>query len=161
MAQVPPLTSAAEQRAIDRALAMALSEDREGALRIVVALLEDEPLSVFNTFVCAWLLGGLGRKQELELGMRAALERAVFEGNLPLAIAAHGLLRDAELVDDSQLEAIAAAFAKGSSRLSDKRGAPPQMAAAPKESPALGEDISGDALLERAAKSLHAAKTAQ
>jgi cAMP-dependent protein kinase regulator len=161
MAQVPPLTSVAEQRAIDRALALALSDDREGALRIVAALLEDEPLSAFNTFVGAWLLGGLGRKHELELGLRAALERAVFEGNLPLAIAAHGLLRDAEFVVDSELEAIATAFAKGSTRLSDRRGAPPQMASAPKESAPLGADLTGSALLDRAAKSLTAAKAAQ
>jgi cAMP-dependent protein kinase regulator len=161
MAQVPPLTSAVEQRAIDRALSLALDEDREAALRIVTALLEDEPLSPFNTFVAAWLLGGMGRKTELELGLRAALERAVFEGNLPLAIAAHGLLRDAELVDDTELEAMAAAFAKGSSRLSDKRGAPPQMAATPKESAPLADELSGDALLERAAKALSAAKAAQ
>lgn len=161
MAQVPPLTSAVEQRAIDRALSLALDEDREAALRIVTALLEDEPLSPFNTFVCAWLLGALGRKAELELGLRAALERSVFEGNLPLAIAAHGLLRDAELVGDTELEAMAAAFAKGSSRLSDRRGAPPQMAAAPKESTPLGDELSGDALLERASKSLKAAKAAQ
>ncbi len=161
MAQVPPFTSAAEQRAIDRALALALAEDREGALRIVAALLEDEPLSAFNTFVAAWLLGGLGRKAELELGLRAALERSVFEGNLPLAIASHGLLRDAELVVDAELEAMAAAFAKGSSRLSDKRVAPPQMAAVPKESAPLGDELTGDALLERAIKSLKAAKAAQ
>ncbi|HKY38853.1 MAG TPA: cyclic nucleotide-binding domain-containing protein [Polyangiaceae bacterium] len=161
MAQVPPLTSAAEQRAIDRALSLALAEDREGALRIVAALLEDEPLSAFNTFVGAWLLGDLGRKVELELGLRAALERSVFEGNLPLAIASHGLLRDAELADDTELEAMAAAFAKGSSRLSDRRGAPPQMAAAPKESAPLGDELTGDALLERAAKSLKTAKAAQ
>ena len=161
MVQVPPLKGAVEERAIDRALALALSDDRQGALRIAAALLEDEPLSAFNTFVAAWLLGAEGRKTELELGLRAALERAVFDGNLPLAIAAHALLRDAELVIDEGLESMAAAFAKGSSRLSDKRGAPPQMAAATKEPAPLDEKLSGDELLERAAKILQAAKNAQ
>src|SRR6187551_1182096 len=103
MAQVPPLKGVVEERAIDRALSLALSDDREGALRIAAALLQDEPLSAFNTLVSAWLLGALGRKAELELGLRAALERAVFDGNLPLAIAAHALLRDAELVVDGEL----------------------------------------------------------
>ncbi len=161
MAQVPPLTSAVEQRAIDRALSQALEKDREGALRIAVALLEDEPLSTFNTLVVAWLLTGTERKQEAELGLRAALERAVFEGNLPLAIASHALLRDAELVVDEALESMASTFAKGSSRLSDKRGAPPQMAAPAKESSALPDSLGGTALLDRAAKSLTAAKAAQ
>lgn len=161
MAQVPPLKSAAEQRAIDRVLALALNGDREGALRIIAALLEDEPLSAFNTFVAAWLLGGAGRQAELELGLRAALERALFDGNLPLAIAAYALLRDAELPVDAELDAMAAAFAKGSSRLSDKRVAPPQMSTLPKESQALEPALAGAALLDRAAHSLKAAKASQ
>ncbi|HXK20182.1 MAG TPA: hypothetical protein VNG33_20360, partial [Polyangiaceae bacterium] len=71
MVQVPPLKGAVEERAIDRALGLSLAEDRPGALRIAAALLEDEPLSAFNTFVVAWLLGAEGRKAELELGLRA------------------------------------------------------------------------------------------
>lgn len=161
MAHVPPLSSTVELRAIDRALALALDGELEGALRITAALLEDEPLSAFNTLVMAWLLGAAGRNAEHELGLRSALERAVFDGNLPLAIAAYALLRDAELDVDDGLDALAAAFAKGSSRLSDKRGGPPQMAAAPQESPALETSLEGDALLERAAQSLQAAKKAQ
>lgn len=161
MAQVPPLKGVVEERAIDRALALALAEDREGALRIVAALLEDEPLSAFNTFVTAWLLGALGRQAELELGLRAALERAVFDGNLPLAIAAYALLRDADLVADEGLESMAAAFAKGSPRLTDRRGAPPQMAPQPKESAALDAELGGEALLDKAVELLKAAQAAQ
>jgi cAMP-dependent protein kinase regulator len=161
MAQVPPLSTTVELRAIDRALALSLDDDREGALRITAALLEDEPLSAFNTLVMAWLLGADGRQAEHELGLRSALERAVFDGNLPLAIAAYALLRDAELNVDDGLEALAATFAKGSSRLSDKRGVPPQMAAPPQESPALEASLKGEALLDRAVQSLHAAKKAQ
>src|SRR5689334_4650621 len=151
MVQVPPLKGAVEERAIDRALSLALADDREGALRVAAPLLEGEPLSAFNTFVTAWLLGALGRPAELELGLRAALDRAVFDGNLPLAIAAYALLRDAELAADEGLEAMAAAFAKGSARIADKRGAPPQMASAAKEPPPLDDDLKGEALLERAA----------
>ena len=161
MVQVPPLKGAVEERAIDRALSLSLADDREGALRLVAALLEDEPLSAFNTFVTAWLLGGLGRKSELETGLRAALERAVFDGNLPLAIAAHALLRDAELTVDEGVESMAAAFAKGSSRLSDKRGAPPQMASPAKEPAPLDDKLKGEELLERASAILQAAKAAQ
>lgn len=161
MAQVPPLKGVVEERAIDRALSLSLSDDREGALRIAAALLKDEPVSAFNTLVTAWLLGALGRKAELEFGLRAALERAVFDGNLPLAIAAYGLLRDAELVADEGLESMAAAFAKGSARLSDKRGAPPQMAPQPKDSDALDAKLTGDELLDEAANILKAAKEAQ
>ncbi len=72
MVQVPPLQGAVEERAIDRALSLALDDDSEGALRVAAALLEAEPLSAFDTFVTAWLLGKLGRKEELELGLRAA-----------------------------------------------------------------------------------------
>jgi len=161
MVQVPPLKGAVEERAIDRALSLSLTGDREGALRIAAALLESEPLSAFNTFVNAWLLGALGRKPELELGLRAALERAVFDGNLPLAIAAHALLREAECDVAEGLEQMAAAFAKGSSRLADRRGAPPQMAPTSKEPSPLDEALSGDELAERGAEILRAAKTAQ
>jgi CRP-like cAMP-binding protein len=161
MAQVPPLRGVVEERAIDRALALALSDDREGALRISAALLQDEPLSAFNTFVVAWLLGALGRTDEHELGLRAALERAVFDGNLPLAIAAYALLRDADLTADEGLESMAAAFAKGSSRLADRRGAPPQMSSQPKESPALDPELAGEALLDKACELLKAARAAQ
>ncbi|HVY25589.1 MAG TPA: cyclic nucleotide-binding domain-containing protein [Polyangiaceae bacterium] len=161
MVQVPPLKGAVEERAIDRALSLALADDREGGLRLALALLEDEPLSAFNTFVTAWLLGALGRKQHLELGLRAAVERAVFDGNLPLAIAAHALLRDAELASDSELESMASAFAKGSARISDKRGVPPQMASSAKEPEALDEKLKGDELLEKAAAVLTKAKAAQ
>lgn len=161
MVQVPPLKGAVEERAIDRALSLSLASDREGALRLAAALLEDEPLSAFNTFVTAWLLGQLGRKAELETGLRAALERSVFDGNLPLAIAAYALLRDADVAADEGLESMAAAFAKGSSRISDKRGAPPQMSSAANEPAPLDAKLSGDELLERAAKALQAAKAAQ
>ncbi|HEY6079802.1 MAG TPA: cyclic nucleotide-binding domain-containing protein, partial [Polyangiaceae bacterium] len=161
MAQVPPLATAVEQRAIDRALALALKEDREGALRIAAGLLADEPLGAFNTFVTAWLLGDLGRAAELELGLRAALERAVFDGNLPLAIAAYALLRGADLDAEPGLESMAASFAKGSSRLSAKRGGPPRMASPVNESSPLDAELTGDALLDAAAKSLQAAKAAQ
>lgn len=151
-----------EERAIDRALSLALVDDTEGALRVAGALLEAEPLSAFNTLVTAWLLGKRGRKAELELGLRASLERAVFDGNLPLAIAAHALLRDAELPVEAELSSMAAAFAKGSNRLSDKRVGPPQMAAAPnKEPPPLDEKLEGDELLERGAEALRKAKAAQ
>jgi cAMP-dependent protein kinase regulator len=130
-------------------------------LRLAVALLDDEPLSAFNTFVTAWLLGALGRKQHLELGLRAAVERAVFDGNLPLAIAAHALLRDSELSSDAELESMAAAFAKGSARISDKRGAPPQMASREKEPDALDAKLTGEELLDKAAEVLAKAKAAQ
>ncbi|HYP91364.1 MAG TPA: cyclic nucleotide-binding domain-containing protein, partial [Polyangiaceae bacterium] len=161
MVQVPPSQGAVEERAIDRALSLSLSGDREGALRIAAALLEREPLSAFHTLVNAWLLGGAGRKEELALGLSAALERAVFDGNLPLAIAAHALLREAEQSADGGLDAMAAAFAKGSSRLASKRVAPPQLAAVSKEPAPLDEKLSGDELLDRAGEILRAAKAAQ
>jgi cAMP-dependent protein kinase regulator len=161
MAQVPPLTTAVEERAIDRALSLALKDDREGALRIAAGLLVDEPLSAFNTFVTAWLLGALGRPAALELGLRASLERAVFDGNLPLAIAAHALLRNAGFTADEGLETMAATFAKGASRLSLVRGAPPRMTVAPKESPQLDTKLEAEALLDAATKNLEAAKLAQ
>ncbi|HEX2876837.1 MAG TPA: cyclic nucleotide-binding domain-containing protein [Polyangiaceae bacterium] len=161
MVQVPPLKGAVEERAIDRALSLSLASDREGALRLAAALLEDEPLSAFNTFVTAWLLGELGRKAELETGLRLALERSVFDGNLPLAIAAYALLRDAGVPADEGLESMAAAFAKGSSRLSEKRGAPPQMSSAASDPAPLDASLKGDELLDRAAKALQAAKAAQ
>jgi CRP-like cAMP-binding protein len=162
MVQVPPLQGAVEERAIDRALSLALDDDTEGALRVTAALLEAAPLSAFDTFVTAWLLGKQGRKDALELGLRAALERAVFDGNLPLAIAAQALLREAELPVEAELESMAAAFAKGSPRLSEKRVSPPQLAAtAIPEPPPLSEELAGEELLDRASEILKQAQAAQ
>jgi cAMP-dependent protein kinase regulator len=139
----------------------ALQDDREAGLRIAAALLEDEPLSAFNTFVTAWLLGELADGAAAVSGLTAALERAVLDGNLPLAIAAHALLRDRHQVGDRGLSAMAAAFAKGSPRLAERRGAPPQLSRRETEPEALPADLTGSALLARAAEILNAAKSAQ
>lgn len=160
MAQSPP-QAAVEERPLDRALSLSLAGDGEGALRVAGAVLKDEPLSAFNTFVVAWLLGRAERAEEAQLGLSAALERAVFDGNLPLAIACHALLRQADVEDEQGLESMAAAFAKGSARLSDKRGAPPQMAATPKAPEPLAAELSGEELLAEVAGILKAAKEAQ
>jgi CRP-like cAMP-binding protein len=162
MAQVPPPQAAVEERAIDRALSLSLDDEHEAALRVAAALLEEDPLSAFRTFVTAWLLGKLGRDAELELGLRAALDRAVFDGNLPLAISAQALLREAGLSAEAELETMATAFAKGSPRLADKRVAPPKLAAKPAvEPPPLEDSLQGEELAERAADVLRKAKAAQ
>ncbi len=140
---------------------MGLSDDREGALRVAAALLEEEPLSALNTLVSSWLVGSLGRKQDSELGLRAALERAVFDGNLPLAVAAHSLLRQVDSSGDDGLDSMAGAFAKGSPRISEKRGAPPDMASPAKEAKPLDGSLVGAELLTRATAILLAAKNAQ
>jgi CRP-like cAMP-binding protein len=161
MVQVPPLKSAVEERAIDRALSLSLGDDREGGLRVAGALLEAEPLSALYTLVTAWLLGALGRTKQGELGLRVALERAVFDGNLPLAIAAYALLRDADAATDAELENMSAAFAKGAPRVSDKRVGPPQMAPSTNDPGPLDGELEGEALLDRATAILDAAKAAQ
>jgi CRP-like cAMP-binding protein len=161
MAQTSPLTAVAEERAIDRALSLALNDQREGALGIVAALLEQEPLSAFNTLTTAWLLGELGRAADAEQGLRAALARAVLDGNLPLGIAAHVLLGRAGAEDEAGLGSMAAAFAKGSPRLAQRRGAPPQLSGPQRDPAPLDASRKGDALLDEAARVLGVAIAAQ
>jgi cAMP-dependent protein kinase regulator len=136
---------------IDQALTFAEASDYEGALRYSAALLETDPHAAMRLLVSAWMLGALGDQESAQSGLRVAVERAVDSGNLPLSVTAACKLREFGGDGEGSLSLIAKAFAKGSSRLLDKRGAPPNLPGTGADFTPLPDSLQGKALLERAA----------
>src|SRR3954471_3691433 len=136
---------------IDQALTFAEAGDHEAALRYSAALLELDPRAAVRLFVSAWMLGALGDRDNAKRGLEVAVERAVDSGNLPLSVAAACKLREFGGDNDAALSLIAKAFAKGSSRLLEKRGAPPGLPGVSSNFTPLSDSLFGEALLKKAA----------
>lgn len=142
---------------IDQALTFAEAGEHEKALRYSGALLEAEPRAALRVLLTAWMLGALGDTDSAQRGLEVAAELAVDSGNLPLSVAAARKLQEYGGDSAASLDLIAKAFAKGSSRLLDKRGAPPNLpGVAPNFTP-LAEGLHGKALTEKAWTLLEAA----
>lgn len=136
---------------VDLALTFAEASEYEPALRYAAALLEAEPRAALRLFISAWMLGALGDRDSAKRGLEVAVELAVDAGNLPLSVAAARKLREYGGDDGAALTSIARAFAKGSKRLLEKRGAPPNLPGVVADFAALPDTLQGKALLERAA----------
>ena len=136
---------------IDQALTFAEASMHEAALRVSAALLELDPRAAVRLFVSAWMLGALGERDTAKHGLEVAVERAVDAGNLALSVAAACKLREFGGDDAASLSLIAKAFAKGSARLLEKRGAPPNLPGVSAGFSPLPDSLSGKELLERAA----------
>jgi cAMP-dependent protein kinase regulator len=135
---------------IDQALTLAEASDYEGALRSSAALLEADPAGALRLWLSAWMLGALGEHTSAQQGLEVAVERSVDAGNLPLAVAAARKLREFGGDDAASLSLIAQAFAKGSSRVLEKRGAPPSLPGVSPNFTPLPDALSGSALLDKA-----------
>jgi len=135
---------------IDQALTFAEAADYEAALRHSAALLELDPRAAMRLFVSAWMLGALGDRDNGKRGLEVAVERAVDAGNLPLSVASACKLREFGGDDAAALSLIAKAFAKGSTRLLEKRGAPPNLPGVSADFTPLADSLTGQALLEKA-----------
>src|SRR6478609_1005300 len=136
---------------IDQALTFAEASMFEAALRYSAALLELDPRAAQRLFLSAWMLGALGEQEAGKRGLSVAVERAVDSGNLPLSVTAAVKLREYGGDGEAALSAIAKAFAKGSARLLDKRGAPPpNLPGVAAGFSALPDSLSGKALLDKA-----------
>lgn len=136
---------------IDQALTFVEASDHESALRYSAALLEADPGAALRLLLSAWMLGALGDRDTAKRGLEVAVELAVNAGNLPLSVAAACKLREFGGDGRASLSSIARAFAKGSSRLLDKRGAPPNLPGVAADFTPLPESLHGEALLEKAA----------
>src|SRR6188768_441698 len=141
---------------IDQALTFAEASMYEAALRTSAALLELDPRAAMRLFISAWMLGALGERETAKHGLEVAVERAVDSGNLALSVAAACKLREFGGDGAAALSTIAKAFAKGSPRLLDKRGAPPDLPGVGAGFSPLPETLSGKDLLEKAAASVEA-----
>ncbi len=142
---------------IDQALTFAEAGEFESALQISAALLEVDPRAAVRLFMSAWMLGALGDKENAKRGLEVALERAVDTGNLPLSVASACQLREVGGDGDAALSQIAKAFGKGSPRLLDKRGAPPNLPGVGADFTPLPDSLKGKELLEKAVAILETA----
>ncbi|HYP75724.1 MAG TPA: cyclic nucleotide-binding domain-containing protein [Polyangiaceae bacterium] len=140
----------AKSSPVDQALTFAEASMYEAALRYSAALLELDPRAALRLFLSAWMLGALGEQETAKRGLSVAVERAVDSGNLPLSVTAACKLREFGGDGAAALSAIANAFAKGSARLLDKRGAPPNLPGVGEDFSPLPDSLSGQALLEKA-----------
>ena len=148
------MASPALERPIDQALTFAESSDYAAALRYSAALLEGDPRAALRVLVTAWMLGALGDVENAKRGLAVAVERAVDAGSLPLSVAAACKLRDFGADHTASLSLIAQAFCKGSSRLLDKRGAPPNFPSVGSDFTPFHQSLEGEELLKKAVEIL-------
>src|SRR6187399_23110 len=86
--------ASAEPSSVDRALEAWAAEKYAAGLRAALPVLEAQPADALALFTCAYLGAKLGEPAAFADGLRAAGERAIDLGNLPLAIAACGFARE-------------------------------------------------------------------
>ncbi len=143
-----------EPSSLDQAFEAWASGDTAGALRTAVAVLEAHPADPVALFVSAYLGGKLGDAAAFGDGMRAAAERAIDVGNLPLSIAICGYSRELGVDASTLYDAAATAYARGSNRI--KRQAPPALPTAGPRVKPLPSTLDQAALAARTAKAVRA-----
>ncbi|HEY4103644.1 MAG TPA: hypothetical protein VGM44_07120, partial [Polyangiaceae bacterium] len=148
------MASPAPESPIDQALTFAERGEHEIALRYAASLLEGDAKSALRVLVTAWMLGSLGDADNAKLGLEVAVELAVDSGSLPLSVAAACKLREFGGDHEASLSLIARAFSKGSARLLDKRGAPPNLPGISPNFTPFHESLEGEELLKKAAEIL-------
>jgi cAMP-dependent protein kinase regulator len=149
--------SATNDSPLDRALALLLADENEAALRWSAAVVQQDPTIASALILTARLLATLGRTEAAAEGFLVGLKRAIDAGNLPLAVAAAADLRALGADVEDHLDAIAAAFALGSSRLSPDASPPPPPLQAFEGFQPLSSFLTGPALLSKATQIIHSA----
>ena len=149
-AATDPPEAGATDLPLDHALSLLLADETENALRWGAAVLESGPWTPSALVVTARLLDQMGRRRAAMEGLKLAVQQAIAEGNLPLAMAAIGDLRALGADVAEPLDRIAAAFCEGSDRLRDSQTAPllPQLG----EFRPLSPFLTGPALASKAAQ---------
>src|SRR5205085_8008667 len=112
---------------VDRALALLLADEVEAALRWSAAVVERDASIPSALVITGRLLKLLGRTEAAVEAFELAVRIAVDAGNLPLAVAAIGDLRELEVDVADALDGVAAAFCLGSPRLLDSAAPPPPL----------------------------------
>jgi CRP-like cAMP-binding protein len=143
-----------EPSSLDQALEAWAKADHAAALRASLPVLEAQPGDPLALFVSAYLGAKLGQPAAFADGLRAAAERAVDLGNLPLAIAVCGFARELKIDAAGLYDAAATAYARGSARI--KRQAPPALPTAGPSAKPLASSVDRAALLTRATKAVRA-----
>ena len=107
---------------VDRALALALANEKDTALRWAAAIVTADPAMASGLLLTGRLLADLGRLEGAREALEVCVARAIDTGQLPLAVAACSDLRTLGADASKHFDAIADAFAAGSSRLGDGGG---------------------------------------
>ena len=165
MRAVPPLLpdapppSASGETPIDRAIALALSNELYAALRWTAAIVKRDPTMATALALVGRLLGELGHREVARTACEVAVERAIDVENLPLAVtSAHELARFGG-ESDKYLDLIADSFCKGSPRLGQGAPPPPPLPQAEDSFAPLSNALTGHALVqERRSTLVHDAK---
>src|SRR5579863_6818520 len=113
---------------IDRALTLLLANEPESALRWAAAVVERDASIPSALVITCRLLEQMGRPEAAIEGFGLAVRRAVDAGNLPLAVAAIGDLRELGVDVGTHLDDLATAFCQGSPRLQETDTPPPPLA---------------------------------
>ena len=144
---------------VDRALALALANEKDTALRWATAIVAADPAMASGLLLTGRLLADLGRLEGAREALEICVGRAIDAGQLPLAVSACSDLRTLGADASKHFDAIADAFASGSSRLGDGGGHPPKLPHADEFHP-LASVLTGPALLGKATEVVHEAKRA-
>ena len=144
---------------VDRALALALANEKDTALRWATAIVAADPAMASGLLLTGRLLADLGRLEGAREALEICVGRAIDAGQLPLAVAACSDLRTLGADASKHFDAIADAFASGSSRLGDGGGHPPKLPHADEFHP-LASVLTGPALLGKATEVIHEARRA-
>lgn len=159
MGTAPPnLPGAIVDSPIDRALALALADEKDAALRWSAALLKSEPANPVALLLCSRLLAAQGRREVAIEGLGVSIARAIDAGNVPLAIAACTDLRTLGVDPGERFDDIAKTFAETSNRLLAKGASPPELPGKAQEFSPLPSALSGKALLGKAQDIVHEAR---
>lgn len=130
---------------LDRAHASWLKKDREGALRLVVGLLDADGNDLGAVALGCRALIDEGRGDCAVEVARRLVDAYCRRGDLPQATAAAKLLDAAGEDSEPETEKIGTVFGKGSARVAQVSPAPPPL---PKESKKAAVTATGDALLD-------------
>jgi cAMP-dependent protein kinase regulator len=144
---------------VDRALALALANEKDTALRWATAIVAADPAMASGLLLTGRLLADLGRLEGAREALEICVARAIDAGQLPLAVAACSDLRTLGADASKHFDAIADAFASGSPRLGDGGGHPPKLPHADEFHP-LASVLTGPALLGKATEVVHEARRA-
>jgi CRP-like cAMP-binding protein len=154
----PDLPGSTVESPIDRALALALADEKDAALRWATPLVRSEPAGPMGLLITARLMAALGRREVAVEGLEVCVARAVDAGNLPMAVAAACDLRALGADPAPHLDNIASTFSAGSPRLLAQGARPPELPGHDRSFQPLPAVLSGKALLAKAQEALHAAR---
>ncbi len=140
---------------LDRALALLLAGEREAALRWSAAVIQQDASVSSALILTCRLLADAGRTEAAIEGFELGVKRAIDTGNLPLAVAALGDLRQLGIEVSHLMDEIAEAFCAGSPRLADDAAPPPPPLPHDASFQPLSSFLTGPALLSKATGIIH------